>query len=65
MGLLTMKNYRVIFDITVGYTMDVDAENEQQARQIAREKMNNNMYYYAQHPTHAVGADIVDVEEEE
>lgn len=60
-----MKNYRVTFDITVGYTMDVEAENDEQARQIAREKMYQEPYYYAHHHSHVVNYDIVDVEEEE
>lgn len=60
-----MKNYRVTFDITVGYTMDVEAENEQQARQIAREKMYKEPYYYAHRLSHVVNYDIVDVEAEE
>lgn len=60
-----MKNYRVTFDITVGYTMDVEAENDEQARQIAREKMNREDYYYAQHMSHVVGSEIIEVEEAE
>ena len=59
-----MKNFRVTFDITVGYTMDVEAENEQQANAIAREKMNKDPYYYAKHMSHVVGADIIDTVEE-
>ena len=60
-----MKNYRVTFDITVGCTMDVEAENDEQARQIAREKMYKEPYYYARNHSHVVDYDIVDVEEEE
>ena len=60
----TMKHYEVDVDITMSKRIYVDAENEQQAREIVEEKMKYPHYYYTKADAY-VGHEITDVNEEE
>ena len=41
-----MKKYEVYMDLTISVTVEVDAENESQAGQLARDKVHNDECYY-------------------
>lgn len=43
-----MKEYTVSVDITVSKNFYVEAENENEAREIVTQKMKSNPYYYAE-----------------
>jgi hypothetical protein len=59
-----MKQFAVDIDITVSKRIYVDAENEQQAREIVEEKMKYPHYYYTKADAY-VKHEITDVNEEE
>ena len=59
-----MKHYEVDVDITMSKRIYVDAENEQQAREIVEEKMKYPHYYYTKADAY-VEHKITDVNEEE
>lgn len=41
-----MKKYEVYVDLTISVTVEVEAENEDQAGQLARDKVHNDEGYY-------------------
>lgn len=55
--------YRVYFDITVSTTIYVDAENEEQAKELARKKYKEDPFHYAYNCSGCGSGDVVDVEE--
>lgn len=59
-----MKKFEVDVDITMSKRIYVDAENEQQAREIVEEKMKYPHYYYTKADAY-VKHEITDVNEEE
>lgn len=59
-----MKHFAVDVDITMSKRIYVDAENEQQAREIVEEKMKYPHYYYTKADAY-VEHEITDVNEEE
>lgn len=59
-----MKTYAVSIDITVSRTLYVDAENEEQAKQIATEKVDKEPYYYAQFCDAFVKQETIDIHED-
>lgn len=59
-----MKEYAIDIDITVSKRIYVDAENEEQAKEIVRDKMKYPHYYYTKADA-CVGYEITDINEEE
>lgn len=59
-----MRQYAVDMDITVSKRIYVDAEDEQQARQIVEEKMKHPHYYYSKADAY-VSHEITDINPEE
>lgn len=59
-----MKEYSVHVDITVSKVFFVDANSEEEAKQIVSEKMKRDPWYYASQANAIVDWGIVDVEEE-
>lgn len=59
-----MKEYSVSVDITVSKVFFVDANSEEEAKQIVSEKMKRDPWYYASQANAIVDWGIVDVEEE-
>ena len=59
------KNYCVSVDITMAKNIYVEAENEEQAMEIASSKIDENPYGYAQAFSHYVGYEIIDAVEED
>lgn len=56
------KTYEVDIDITMSCRVYVEAENEEEAKKLAKEKVNNDPYYYARSSSACyVGSDVVDV----
>lgn len=60
-----MKTFSVSVDITMAKNIYVEAEDEEHAISIARSKIDENPYGYAQGFSHYVGYEIIDVNEEE
>ena len=59
-----MKNYCVSVDITMSKSIYVEAESEEQARDMANEMVCNNPYEYANNFSHYVTHEVVCAEEE-
>lgn len=59
-----MKEYSVSVDITVSKVFFVDANSEEEAKQIVSEKMKRDPWYYKSQANEIVDWGIVDVEEE-
>ena len=55
------KEFQVFVDITVSKVIYVDAESEEQAKQLAIKKVRDEPYYYARTADAYVGAKVVDV----
>lgn len=53
--------YQVSIDITVSKVMFVEAENEEQAKQLAIKKVRDEPFYYARTADAYVGAKVIDV----
>lgn len=53
--------FQVFVDITVSKVIDVEAENEEQAKQLAIKKVRDEPYYYARTADAYVGAKVIDV----
>jgi hypothetical protein len=60
-----MKQFAVDVDITMSKRIYVDAESEEQAEQIAKQKLDNNPYDYCLQPDACVDYNITDVNEYE
>lgn len=58
-----MKQFVVYVDFTVTKGIYVDAENEEQAEEKAREKLNGNPYEYCMNPDSCLEYDITEVSE--
>lgn len=58
------KNFCVSVDITMAQHIYVQAENEEHAKMIARSKIDENPYAYAQDFSHYVGYEIINANEE-
>ena len=59
-----MKGYAVDVDLTVSRRIYVEAENEEQARKIAFNKIAEEPYYYIDNATY-VGHKVIDVNEDD
>lgn len=59
------KQFIVSVDITMAKNIYVEAEDEDQAISIARSKIDENPYEYAQGFSHYVGYDILEAVEED
>lgn len=59
-----MKEYAVDVDFVVSSRIYVDAESEEQAREIVREKMEKYPHYYYSKADALVSYEITDVNEE-
>ena len=59
------KTFCVSVDITMAKNIYVEAEDEEHAIRIARSKIDENHYAYAQGFSHYVGYEIIDVNEED
>ena len=60
-----MKTFSVDVDITMSKTIEVLAENEEQAMSKVREMINKNPYDYANNFSHYVGYEIINADEED
>lgn len=60
-----MKTYFIDVDITMSTTLEVDANNEQEAREKARESINNNPYDVIRLGGYYVSHEIIDVYDDE
>lgn len=58
------KTFCVSVDVTMAKNIYVEAENEEQAMEIASSKIDENPYGYAQGFSHYVGYEIIYAEEE-
>ena len=58
-----MKNYCISVDITMSKTFEIEAENEQQAKNILCDKFKENPYDLAHGFTSYVNHEITDVDE--
>ena len=58
-----MKQFAIDVDFRVTKRIYVDAENEEQAEQLAKEKLDNNPYQYCTNPDACTGYDIYEVNE--
>jgi len=56
-----MKVYTIDYDITMSGCLDVEANTEEEARQIALKKLNNEPYYFAGRATAHVNTEITDI----
>lgn len=60
-----MKKFSVDVDFTMSKTIEVLAENEEHAMEIADGMINDNPYGYANGFSHFVTYEIIDVNEED
>ena len=56
-----MKNFTIDYDITMSGCLDVEANTEEEARQIALKILNNEPYYFAIRATAHVNTEITDI----
>lgn len=56
-----MKDYTICYDITMSGILDVKANTEEEARQIALKKLNDEPYYFAKRATAHVNTEITDI----
>jgi hypothetical protein len=56
-----MANFTIDYDITMSGCIDVEANTEEEARQIALKKLKNDPYYFARRATHHVNTKITDI----
>lgn len=56
-----MANFTIDYDITMSGYIDVEANNKEEARQIALSMLKNDPYYFAKRATHHVDTDITDI----
>lgn len=56
-----MKDYTICYDITMSGILDVKANTEEEARQIALKKLNDEPYYFAGRATAHVNTEITDI----
>jgi hypothetical protein len=56
-----MKNFIIDYDITMSGCLDVEANSEEEARQIALKKLNDEPYYFAGRATAHVNTEITDI----
>ena len=59
------KTFCVAVDITMAKNIYVEAENEEQAMEIASSKIDENPYGYAQGFSHYVDYEIIEANEED
>ena len=59
------KRFIVSTDFIMSKTFEIEAENEEHAISIARSKIDENPYAYAQAFSHYVGYEIIDANEED
>lgn len=55
------KEYAVDIDITMSCRVYVGAENEEEAKKLANEKVNDDPYYYARLATNYVGHEVIEI----
>jgi hypothetical protein len=58
---MKLTEFSVSIDIVVSKTIYVDAENEEQAKQLAIKKVRDEPFYYARTADAYVGAKVIDV----
>lgn len=58
-----MKTYLVDCDITMSKTMEIEAESEEQARELAKEMIDREPYYYARCADAHVKTEVIDTDE--
>lgn len=56
-----MKVYTIDYDITMSGCLDIEANSEEEARQIALAMLKNDPYYFAKRATHHVNTEITDI----
>ena len=56
-----MKNFTIDYDITMSGCLDVEANSEEEAKQIALAMLGNDPYYFAKRATHHVKTEITDI----
>lgn len=58
---MKLTEFTVALDIVVSKNIYVEAENEEQAKQLAIKKVRDEPYYYARTADAYVGAKVIDV----
>mgnify|MGYP007122056300 CR=1 FL=1 len=58
---MKLTEFSVSIDIVVSKTIYVEAENEEQAKQLAVKKVRDEPFYYARTADAYVGAKVIDV----
>lgn len=58
---MKLTEFSVSIDIVVSKTIYVEAENEEQAKQLAIKKVRDEPFYYARTADAYVGAKVIDV----
>lgn len=56
-----MAQFTIEYDITMSGCLDVEANTEEEAKQIALKKLNDEPYYFAGRPTAYVKTEITDI----
>lgn len=56
-----MAQFTIEYDITMAGCLDVEANTEEEARQIAMQKLKDEPYYFAGRATHHVKTEITDI----
>ena len=59
------KSFTIDFDVTMSGSVEIMAENREEAERKFRERMTNNPYYYASEVENFVDYDITDINEDE
>lgn len=60
-----MKKYEVYMDLVISVTVEVEAEDENQARQIAREKVEREEGYYVRQYDSMLSCELTEIHESE
>lgn len=56
-----MKQFTINYDITMSGCLDIEANSEEEAKQIALKKLSDEPYYFAGRATAHVKTEITDV----
>ena len=55
-----MKKYQVFLDLTIGVSIEVDADDERQAATIAKKKVDESPFHYISQASSLVCAEVYD-----
>ena len=56
-----MKTYTIDYDITMSGSLELEANTEEEAKQIALKKLSDEPYYFAKRATAHVNTEITDI----